>query len=52
MEEAEIVSLKQYNNELETADKEVEAGRYITHKDVLKRKKQRNMEIFVINRHF
>jgi hypothetical protein len=37
----EIVTLEQYNKELETADKEIENGRYISHSDVLKRKQLR-----------
>jgi hypothetical protein len=37
----EIVSLEQYNEELETANKKIENGQYLTHSEVLRRRKLR-----------
>lgn len=39
LKENASVSMQQYTEELEAADKEIEKDNYITHKDVLKRKK-------------
>lgn len=35
--EASVQSLQEYNNELEQADAEIEAGDFVKHEDVMKR---------------
>ncbi|MBS1496842.1 MAG: hypothetical protein JST71_09875 [Bacteroidetes bacterium] len=39
LQERELVTMEQYNEELETADKEIAKGNYITHKNFISRKK-------------
>ncbi len=37
----EVVTIEQYNDELDNADKEIAKGNYITHENLLKRKQAR-----------
>jgi hypothetical protein len=40
IEESKRTTLKQYNQELEAADKEIANGSYITHSSIIKRRKR------------